>query len=139
VPENIAQPIFGGLYFAPLLGNVCPLMWGIGAPRPGQVVIYTFGRLIGGRGLGANRDKLDSLQVLTHHIPSREFDTDSIDETALHKAVFSEAVDWWAGRISDTLLDIFSPTTYVNGNGFYVPEQHQRGTASPGAMVLVSS
>ena len=57
---------------------------------------------------------------------AREFDTDSIDVSALHKAVFSEAVDWWAGRINSTLLDIFSPTAYVDGNGFYVPAEHQR-------------
>ena len=30
--------IFGGLYFAPLLGNMSPLLWGIGAPRLGQVI-----------------------------------------------------------------------------------------------------
>ncbi|MEB3980159.1 hypothetical protein OQ968_02650 [Mycobacterium sp. 663a-19] len=40
--------IFGGLYFAPLLGNMSPLLWGIGAPRLGQVILYTFGRVIRG-------------------------------------------------------------------------------------------
>lgn len=118
--------IFGGLYFAPLLGNLCPLMWGIGAPRLGQVIIYTFGRIIGGRGLGASRDQLDSLHLLTHHVSSYDFDTNHPDETPLHKAVFSEAVDWWASRINNTLVDIYSPTTYVDGAGFYVPEAHQR-------------
>jgi hypothetical protein len=43
-----------------------------------------------------------------------------------HKTAFSDAVDWWAGRINNTLLDIFSPTTYFNGDGFYVPAEHQR-------------
>lgn len=118
--------IFGGLYFAPLLGNMSPLMWGIGAPRIGQVVIYSFGRVIGGRGLGASRDHLDALHVLTHHSPAHEFDADSLDMTTLHKAVFSEAVDWWAGRINSTLLDIFSPTKYVDANDFYLPAVHQR-------------
>ena len=101
-------------------------MWGIGAPRIGQVIIYTFGRLIGGRGPGASRDQLDSLRVLTHHAAARDFDTESIDVSTLHKAMFSEAVDWWTGRINNTLLDIFSPTTYVDANGFYVPAEHQR-------------
>lgn len=118
--------IFGGLYFAPLLGNASPLMWGIGAPRIGQVIIYTFGRIIGGRGLGPSRDQLDSLQVLTHHSPTRDFDTTSVDPAYFHKAIFSDTVDWWATRINQTLLDIFSPTTYTDGNGFYVPAEHQR-------------
>ena len=118
--------IFGGLYFAPLLGNMSPLMWGIGAPRIGQVIIYTFGRVIGGRGVGASRDHLDALQVLAHHSPAHDFDTEFFDETTLHKAAFSEAVDWWAGRINNTLVDIFAPTTYVDGNDFYLPAVHQR-------------
>jgi hypothetical protein len=119
-------PIFGGRYFVPLLANMSPLMWGIGAPRLNQVVIYTFGRVIGGRGLGASRDQLDSLQILSHHTPSHDFDTKSFDETALHKGAYSEAVDWWAGRINNTLRDIFSPTTYVDGNDAYLPDMHQR-------------
>jgi len=118
--------IFGGLYFAPLLGSMSPSMWGIGAPRIGQVIIYTFGKVIGGNGLGARRDQRDSLQILTHHTPSHEFDTNSLDQTTLHKAAFSEAVDWWAGRINKTLLDIYSPTTYIDGNEFYLPAVHQR-------------
>jgi len=100
-------------------------MWGIGAPRLGQVIIYTFGRVIGGRGHGASRDQLDALHVLTHHAPAHEFDTDALDVTTLHKGAFSD-VDWWAGRINNTLLDIFSPTTYVDGNDFYLPAVHQR-------------
>jgi hypothetical protein len=118
--------IFGGLYFAPLLGNMSPLMWGIGVPRIGQVIIYTFGRVIGGKGLGASRDQLDALNVLTHHTPAHDFDVNSFGESTLHKAAFSEAVDWWAGRINNTLLDIYSPTTYVDGNELYLPAVHQR-------------
>jgi hypothetical protein len=48
-----------------LLGSMSPSMWGIGAPRFGQVIIYTFGRIIGGIGLGASRDRLDSLEILS--------------------------------------------------------------------------
>ncbi|MBF6302802.1 hypothetical protein IU459_35505 [Nocardia amamiensis] len=118
--------VFGGLYFAPLLGNLSPGMWGFGAPRLGQIIIYTLGRKIGGRGPGASRDPLDSLQELTHHITSKDFDTTSLDATTLHKAAYSEAVDWWAGRINNAMRDIFSPTTYIDGNGVYVPEAHQR-------------
>jgi hypothetical protein len=119
-------PIFGDHYFVPLLANMSPSMWGIGAPRTGQVVIYTFGRVIGGNGPGASRDQRDALQILTHHNPAHDFDTNSLDETKLHKAAFSEAVDWWAGRINNTLRDIFSPTTYVDTNDFYLPAVHQR-------------
>ncbi|WP_162625415.1 hypothetical protein [Mycolicibacterium llatzerense] len=118
--------VFGGLYFAPLLGNQSPLMWGIAAPRIGQVIIYTFGRLIGGRSEGASRDGLDSLQALTHFTASREFATGLQHETTLHRAVFSEAVDWWTSRINSAIVDLYSPTTYVNSDGFYVPEAHQR-------------
>lgn len=118
--------ISGGLYFAPLLGNLSPLMWGIGVPRVGQVIVYTFGRIIGGSGMGASRDHLDALRVLTHHAPSQDFDVTSVDETALHKTAYSEAVDWWSGRMNNTLIDIFAPTTYVDHRGFYVPEAHQR-------------
>lgn len=118
--------IFGGLYFAPLLGNLSPTMWGFGAPRLGQIIVYTFGRQIGGRRSGASRDPLDSLQELTYYNTSQGFDADSLDDTTLHKAAYSEAIDWWAGRVNSTMLDIFSPTTYVDGNGFYAPEAHQR-------------
>lgn len=119
-------PVFGGLYFAPLLGNLFPNMWGFGAARVEQIVIYTFGRQIGGRGLGASRDAIDSLRSLIHHSPAQDFDVDYLDDSSLHKATYSDAVDWWAGRINDTLRDIYAPTTYVNSHGFYVPEAHQR-------------
>jgi len=118
--------IFGGLYFAPLLCSLSPSMWGIGAPRIGQVIIYTFGKVIGGSGLGASRDQRDSLQILTNHSPSHGFDTASLAEVALHKSAFSDAVDWWASRINNTLHDIFSPATYVDSDDFYLPEVHQR-------------
>jgi hypothetical protein len=118
--------VLGGPYFAPLLGNMFPSMWGIGAPRAGQVIIYTFGKVIGGNGLGASRDQRDSLQILTHHTPAHDFDTNSLDVTTLHRAALSEAVDWWAGRINNTLCDIFSPTAYVDSNDFYLPAAHQR-------------
>ncbi|WP_078327579.1 hypothetical protein [Mycobacteroides salmoniphilum] len=117
--------IFGGLYFAPLLGNMSPLLWGFGAPRLGQVILYTFGRTIGGRGGGASRDQIDSLKVFDHHHPSEEFDTESFDQAALHKAAYSEAVDWWASRVSKLLSDLFSPATYIDTNGVYLPEAHQ--------------
>lgn len=117
--------IFGGLYFAPLLGNMSPLLWGIGAPRLGQVILYTFGRVIGGRGRGALRDHIDSLRIFDHHQPAEEFDTDSFDETTLHKGAYSEAVDWWASRINGMLADLFSPATYVDSNDVYLPEVHQ--------------
>ncbi|MCV7411973.1 hypothetical protein AWC05_14330 [Mycobacterium florentinum] len=119
-------PIFGGHYFVPLLANMSPSMWGIAAPRTGQVIVYTFGRVIGGNGLGASRDQRDALQILTHHNPAHDFDTKVLDETQLHKAAFSEAVDWWAGRINNTLRDIFTPVTYVDTNDFYLPDAHQR-------------
>lgn len=118
--------IFGGLYFTPLLGNMFPSMWGMAAPRIGQVIVYTFGRVIGGNGLGSSRDQRDVLQILGHHNPSRDFDTEYLDETKLHKALFSEAVDWWASRVDRALLDIFSPATYVDAEGFYLPAMHQR-------------
>lgn len=117
--------IFGGLYFAPLLGNMSPLLWGIGAPRLGQVIVYTSGRAIGGRSQGASRDHIDSLKIFDHHRPAKEFDTESFDGATLHKAAYSEAVDWWASRINTTLRDLFSPATYVDANGIYVPETHQ--------------
>jgi hypothetical protein len=117
--------IFGGLYFAPLLGNMSPLLWGIGAPRLGQVILYTFGRVIGGRGRGASRDHIDSLKIFDHHSPAEEFDTESFDQATLHKAAYSEAVDWWASRINKMLRDLFAPATYVDANGFYLPEAHQ--------------
>lgn len=118
--------IFGGLHFAPLLSNMSPLMWGIGVPRIGQVIIYTFGRVIPGRGLGASRDQLDALNVLAHHTPAHDFDVSAFDRATLHKAAFSEAVDWWAGRINNTMLDIYSPTTYVDRDDLYLPAVHQR-------------
>ncbi len=118
--------IFGGLYFAPLLGNISPTMWGFGVPRLGQIIVYTFGRKISGRGLGASPHAIDSLKVLTHHSNPHEFDVDSFDDTTLHKAAYSEAIDWWAGRINNTMLDVFDPTNYVDRNGVYVPEAHQR-------------
>ncbi|MEB3980158.1 hypothetical protein OQ968_02645 [Mycobacterium sp. 663a-19] len=34
-------------------------------------------------------------------------------------------MDWWASRINKMLRDLFSPTTYVDANGFYLPEAHQ--------------
>ncbi|MEU1956810.1 hypothetical protein [Nocardia rhamnosiphila] len=118
--------IFGGLYFAPLLGNLFPRMWGFGAPRLGQIIVYTFGRHISGRGLGAGPNAIDTLHELTHHTTSRGFNTKSLDETGLHKAAYSEAVDWWAWQINQTMLDIFSPATYTDANDFYAPEVHQR-------------
>jgi hypothetical protein len=117
---------FGGLYFAPLLGNQSPSMWGIGVPRVGQVVVYTFGRLITGRGIGASRDQLDCLRVLIHHSPTHDFATTIDDASDMHKAIFSDTIDWWASRVDKTLHDIFSPTTYLDGNNTYVPEAHQR-------------
>jgi hypothetical protein len=101
-------------------------MWGIGAPRIEQVIVYTLGRVIGGNGLGASRDQHDALQILSHHAPSHDFDLDTLDKSTLHKAAFSEAVDWWAGRTNDMLLDIFSPSTYIDGNESYLPAVHQR-------------
>ncbi|MGW0323961.1 hypothetical protein [Nocardia sp. NPDC003183] len=118
--------VFGGLYFAPLLGNLSPSMWGFAAARLGQVIVYTFGRQIPGRGLGPNAHPVDSLLELTHHSTSHSFDVHTFDDSALHKAAYSEAVDWWAAKINNTLFDIFNPATYVDSNGFYVPEEHQR-------------
>jgi hypothetical protein len=118
--------IFGGLYFAPLLGNLSPTMWGIGAPRLGQIIVYTFGRQIGGLGRGVNANSIDSLQALTHHTISHGFNADSLDDTTLHKAAYSEAIDWWAERMNKAMLDIFSPTAYTDRNGFYSPKAHQR-------------
>jgi hypothetical protein len=118
--------ISGGLYFAPLLGNLSPLMWGVGAPRIGQIVIYTFGRAISGSGIGPSRDQLDALNILAHHGPSHDFATAGTYELELHKAAFSDAVDWWAGRINNALADIFAPTRYIDGNGLYLPAVHQR-------------
>lgn len=118
--------VFGGHYFAPLLANLCPRMWGFGAPRIGQTIIYTFGRSINGRGTGASRDPLDTHRALAHHTPLHEFAKPHFDETRLHKAAYSEAVDWWATRINNTLLDLYSPTNYVDSKGFYVPAVHQR-------------
>lgn len=118
--------IFGGLYFAPLLGSLSPNVWGIGASRLGQIIIYTFGRQIGGRGTGATSHAIDSLGSLTFHSSSRGFDVDALDDDALHKAAYSDAVDWWAERINKTMADIFAPTSYVDKNGFYAPEAHQR-------------
>lgn len=118
--------IFGGLYFAPVLGSQSPSMWGIGIPRVGQVIVYTFGRLINGRGFGASRDPLDCLQVLLHYSPTHDFANTIADASDMHKAIFSETVDWWASRVDKTLRDIFSPTTYLDANNFYVPEAHQR-------------
>lgn len=90
------------------------------------MIVFTFGRVISGANQGASRDAIDVLQLLTHHQPSHQFDTQSFDETTLHKAAWSEAVEWWTSRIAKTLLDIFSPTTYVNDNGVYIPKIHQR-------------
>jgi hypothetical protein len=118
--------VFGGLYFASLLGHQSPSMWGIGIPRVGQVIVYTFGRLLNGRGFGASRDPLDCLQALIHHAPTHDFSNTIADAPNMHKAIFSEAVDWWASRVDKTLRDIFSPTTYLDANNFYVPEAHQR-------------
>lgn len=33
--------IFGGLYLAPILGSLSPNVWGIGASRLGQIIVYT--------------------------------------------------------------------------------------------------
>jgi hypothetical protein len=117
--------IFGGRYFAPLLGSMSPLLWGIGAPRLGQVIIYTFGGAINGRGKGARRDHIDSLRFLDQHHPAQDFDTTSFNDVALHKAAYSEAVDWWASRVDKLLRDLFSPATYVDSNDVYRPEAHQ--------------
>lgn len=118
--------VFGGVYFAPLLSILSPAMWGFGVPRIGQVVIYTFGRQVGGRSRGAPRDLIDTLDALTHHSPTRPFDVHSLDPASLHKAAYSEAVDWWASRIDDALGDLFSPTTYVDEHDVYRPDVHQR-------------
>ncbi len=118
--------VFGGVYFAPLLSSLSPAMWGFGVPRIGQVVIYTFGRQVGGRSSGAPRDLIDTLDALTHHSPTSPFDVHSLDQASLHKAAYSEAVDWWASRIDAALNDLFSPTTYVDEHDVYNPEAHQR-------------
>jgi hypothetical protein len=118
--------IFGGLYVAPLLGNLSPNMWGFGAPRFGQVVVYALGRQVPGRSQGASRSGLDSLQILTQHSISEEFDVDSLDDTTLHKAAYSDAIEWWTARMNDTMLDLFDPTTYVDEHNFYSPAAHQR-------------
>lgn len=118
--------VFGGLYFAPLLSSLFPRMWGFGVPRLGQIIVYTFGRDIAGRRLGAGPNPIDSLHSLIYHSDSQSFDTDSLDTPVLHKAAYSEAVEWWSWQVNRTLLDVFSPTTYVDGTGFYVPEMHQR-------------
>ncbi|WP_067891760.1 hypothetical protein [Nocardia vaccinii] len=118
--------VFGGLYLAPLLGNLSPNVWGFGAPRVGQIIVYTFGRQIGGRGEGATPHAIDSLEALTYHHSARGFDVEALDDATLHKAAYSDAVDWWAERIDKTMADIFAPTSYIDKNGFYAPEAHQR-------------
>ncbi|OBC01141.1 hypothetical protein A5788_10785 [Gordonia sp. 852002-50816_SCH5313054-c] len=118
--------VFGGVYFAPLLGNISPTMWGFGVPRIGQVIVYSFGRQVGGRSHGAPRDLIDTLGVLAHHSSLGEFDVHSIDNTILHKAAYSEAIDWWATRIDRSLVDLFSPTTYTDEHDIYRPGAHQR-------------
>ncbi|OZC42696.1 hypothetical protein CH289_27290 [Rhodococcus sp. RS1C4] len=118
--------IFGGLYYAPLLGNLSPTMWGFAAPRFGQLIIYSLGRRLPGLGQGASRDALDTLRILSHDNPSRDFDKESYDSGKLHKAAFSEAVDWWTSRLNQTLLDLFAPITYVDAQQNYAPTAHQR-------------
>ena len=66
--------IFGGWYFAPYWAICHRCLWGIGAPRLGQVIIYTFG-LRSRAGQGRRRDQIDSLRILDHHLPAQEFDT----------------------------------------------------------------
>ena len=34
-------------------------------------------------------------------------------------------MDWWASRINNMLRDLFSPATYIDANGVYLPEAHQ--------------
>lgn len=80
---------------------------------------------INGRGKGARRDHIDSLRFLDQHHPAADFDTTSFNNITLHKAAYSEAVDWWASRIDKLLRDLFSPATYLDPGGVYRPEIHQ--------------
>ncbi|MGU3438422.1 hypothetical protein ACNHUS_36105 [Actinomycetes bacterium M1A6_2h] len=117
--------ILGGTYFAPLLGNLTPTIWGFASPRLGQLVLYTLGRQLPGLGHGASRDSLDSLRILSQNSTSHDFDNTSCDPATLHKAAFSEAIDWWTLRLNQTLLEIYSPMTYIDSAGNYVPAAHQ--------------
>jgi hypothetical protein len=68
-------------------------------------------------GLPSSAHAPQSLPRLRYHSSGRHH---------IPKAVFSEAVDWWTSRVNKKLLDIFSPTNYFDGAGFYVPEAHKR-------------
>ena len=119
--------VFGGLYFAPLLTNLIPNVWGFGVPRIEQTIIYAFGRQVTGlNDAPAPPNLISTLQALVHTSPSTDFDATRLDEASLHKNAFAEAVEWWAERINRTIIDLYCPTTYTDSAGTYVPAVHQQ-------------
>ncbi len=119
--------VLGGLFFAPLLTNLMPTVWGFGVPRIEQTVIYAFGRQLAGlNDTGAPPNLVSTLQALVHTSPARSFDTTRLNEESLHKNMFAEAVEWWTERMNQMILDLYSPTTYRDSNESYVPAVHQQ-------------
>lgn len=118
--------VFGGSYFVPLLSNLLPTMWGFGVPRIGQVIVYAFGRQISGHDPGSGPDRLDVLDHLSHQSNLYPHNQEFIDETSLHKATFSDAVEWWAMRMNYAIRQLYDPVTYADANGHYSPGMHQR-------------
>ena len=121
--------MMGSPFYAPLLGNASPSMWGFGAPRINQTTLVTFGRVTAGLGPGPSRDLLDLLSHLeTRTEPSTMPGAQTMRERyeGLHRAAFAAAVDWWTQQMNETIHVIYAPTTYVDDAGVYLPAEHHR-------------
>lgn len=121
--------IMGSPYYAPLLGNASPSMWGFGAPRINQTTLITFGRISAGLGGGPSRDALDLLAWLDTRTPSPTEPAPRTERErydGLHRAAFAEAVEWWTQQMNATIRALYAPTTYVDADGIYLPAEHHR-------------
>ncbi|SDQ35968.1 hypothetical protein SAMN04489765_0104 [Tsukamurella pulmonis] len=121
--------VMGAPFYAPLLGNASPSMWGFGVPRINQTTIVTFGRLSAGLGAGPSRDLLDLLSHLeTRTEPSTMPGPQVMRERydGIHRAAYAAAIDWWTQQMNETIHVIYAPTTYVDADGVYLPAEHHR-------------
>lgn len=105
--EGLTGDLSVGLsaYLSPLFLSHTPWVWGMGIPRPGGVIVVTFGQAISGR----RGQAADVLQLFS---PTTARPT-ALQRPTLTASQLRAAVRWWVARIDVLLVVVFDPSRYM--------------------------
>lgn len=109
------------IYFAPLLGNLLPFLWGFPAVRASCLIIYTLGRPI-----AATLDHpTEPLQLIRGRTTGTAITAPAVTAQAL-----SRAIGWWARRLDRLLSVVTDPAVHTDSAGRYLPIKNLQAIAS---------